>query len=297
MAETTKRKNRIYKDKFEATTKKQPYRELGESLHDLRRKKFRSALSFFNAEKRSFSYRCYVEYERGESLPPIETYLEIVNALDAIRNDAVFAWVQAQMPTSELKAIFDPQKQNHHSKATSPILQNSGAGESLENTWVFNAKDRELMSSFPALWEFCQILSMNYPAPVFWRNMGFETENKIRTFCETYLTRWQADARLDWTGFQPQDTVKIQYQQIYIPKSQEWLAIRERNGNVAFSSLLHSWMEFKKNASPSALAGQIPITALAFNIFFSIISSKNSLASAYNFFAASPCSPSLKICG
>lgn len=217
-----------------------PYRKLGELLRAWREEKFKSALSLFKTAKFSFSYYSYADFERGVSLPSVEVLLEVVDFLGKDQRQAVAVWAECQMPNDELKRLFSAliPRRDEESPPASKVERNivSSLKPSFENTWVFGPEDHRILKKAPWLWELCLSLSMFYPEEIKFSQLDLPAGITGKALLGRHLRPWLEAGKI----IQTKDGLKLHYEHLHLPQTDDWNEIRKGNLHRAMSQLLEA---------------------------------------------------------
>jgi hypothetical protein len=133
------------------------YLDLGKVLEFWREEKFSSSLAMFRDKEFTFSYSTYAAFESGQNIPTVSQVMELAKALGQDPADALIVWVQVQMPTPELKALF---RARGLGTKREKLIVNPPAPDSL---WTLNPRELEHVAKYPWLTEIFRRLTTNFP--------------------------------------------------------------------------------------------------------------------------------------
>ncbi len=208
--------------------KARPYRELGALLEGWRDGRYNSALALFKENKFSFSYTLYTEFEKGVTLPPVAALLELVAYFKQSPDKALLLWAKVQVPKPYQK-VFEmpaiPEADQEREESHSP---------SFDNTWVFGHDELARLKISPWLWELLLAASVAYPLEVPLEELPCPSDVAIKDVLEGDLRSW-IDHRFLLCS---ENGLRLRLPHIHIPKSEEWMEVRNGNTRRALDALL-----------------------------------------------------------
>jgi hypothetical protein len=228
---------------METKKKTNQFRELGAKLEEWRSEQYRSCLALYKEAGLSFVYETYVSFEKGKTLPSPSQLVEIAHRFQKDPRVVLLIWAKVQMPLSSLDELFDTEMYRLEKKSENPNLKQPKGGvitpeRSLENTWIMNLSDRNVLLAHPWLWNVCTALGNAFPLETKFSEFvlpeGFVSSSGApASELVELLKPWIENQFIVKTA----SGLRLRLPYIQIPRTEEWEELRRKIFSLTVDSI------------------------------------------------------------
>jgi hypothetical protein len=190
--------------------------DFAELVRIKREKTYSTPRKFFHEHNLPCSYFYYTKVEKGTAVPTIDIALAIISKLKINLRKGLYAWVRAQMPDNETKALF---------AELDDVPTRSAEQMSIDRSLVINRMQAKLIASNPVYWEVLLFISCHYG------ETAFSTNQLAKHFKMTQTEMRPLVTDLFEFGLLNRDENGRFYSMewIFIPYEEEFVSIRDSN--------------------------------------------------------------------